>query len=36
MKMENEMKSPFGGSVRRLMVKPGQNVEKGQVLFIVE
>ncbi len=35
MKMENEIKSPSSGILRKYHIKPGQAVEKGQVLFEV-
>ena len=36
MKMENELRSPAGGRVRAVLVRPGQAVEKGQVLVEFE
>jgi biotin carboxyl carrier protein len=36
MKMENELRSPAGGRVRTVLVRPGQAVEKGQVLVEFE
>lgn len=36
MKMENELRSPAGGRVRAVLVRPGQPVEKGQVLVEFE
>ena len=36
MKMENELKSPKAGKVVELKVKPGQTVEKGELLLVVE
>ena len=36
MKMENELKSPKAGKVVELKVKPGQTVERGELLLVVE
>jgi biotin carboxyl carrier protein len=36
MKMENELKSPKAGKVVAVKVSPGQTVEKGEVLAIIE
>lgn len=36
MKMENELKSPKAGKIAELHVKPGQTVEKGELLLVVE
>lgn len=36
MKMENELRSPAGGRVKSVLVRPGQAVEKGQVLVEFE
>jgi biotin carboxyl carrier protein len=36
MKLENEIAAPRDGVVRSLHVRPGQPVEKGQLLFVVE
>jgi len=36
MKLENEIASPRDGVLRELAVSPGQPVEKGQILFVVE
>lgn len=36
MKLENEIVSPREGVLRELGVAPGQPVEKGQILFVVE
>jgi biotin carboxyl carrier protein len=36
MKMQNEMKSPKKGTIKRLTVKEGAPVEAGQVLAEVE
>ena len=36
MKMENELKSPKTGKVTEIRVAPGQTVEKGEVLIIIE
>jgi len=36
MKMENEIASPIEGVVTELPVEPGQTVENGDVLFVVE
>jgi len=36
MKMENEIRSPGGGRVKAVLVRPGQAVEKGQVLVEFE
>jgi pyruvate carboxylase subunit B len=33
MKMENELKASAAGTVKRVLVQPGQAVEKGQVLL---
>jgi biotin carboxyl carrier protein len=35
MKMENELRSPRDGVVIRVQVKPGDGVEKGQVLAVI-
>ena len=35
MKMENELRSPRDGVVTRVQVKPGDSVEKGQVLAVI-
>ncbi|HEX9912079.1 MAG TPA: biotin/lipoyl-containing protein [candidate division Zixibacteria bacterium] len=36
MKMENELKAKFDGKVKKVRVKPGQAVEKNEVLVIFE
>jgi biotin carboxyl carrier protein len=36
MKMENEIKSPKAGKVTELKVAPGQTVEKGELLLVIE
>jgi len=36
MKMENELKSPKAGKVVEVRVSPGQTVEKGELLVIIE
>jgi len=36
MKMQNEIKSPKEGILRKLLVQPGMNVKAGEVLAIVE
>jgi biotin carboxyl carrier protein len=36
MKMENELKSPKAGKVTEIKVAPGQTVEKGDLLVVVE
>jgi biotin carboxyl carrier protein len=36
MKMQNEIKSPKEGTLKKLLVKPGMNVYSGEVLAIVE
>jgi biotin carboxyl carrier protein len=36
MKMENELKAPKAGKVVEIKVKPGQTVEKGELLLVVE
>jgi len=36
MKMENEIASPIDGVIRELPVRPGDTVENGATLFIVE
>jgi biotin carboxyl carrier protein len=36
MKMENELKSPKAGKVTEIKVTPGQTVEKGDLLLVVE
>lgn len=36
MKMENEMTAPRGGVVKEVRVKPGQSVEGGQVMVVIE
>jgi pyruvate carboxylase subunit B len=36
MKMENELKAPAGGVVKRVRVAAGEAVEKGQVLVDFE
>jgi len=36
MKMENELKSPKAGKVTEVKVMPGQTVEKGDLLLVVE
>ncbi len=36
MKMENELKSPKGGKIVQVRVSPGQTVEKGELLLIIE
>jgi biotin carboxyl carrier protein len=36
MKMENEVRSPINGEVKEIKVAPGQTVEGGAVLLIVE
>jgi biotin carboxyl carrier protein len=36
MKMENEVRSPIAGAVKEIRVKPGDTVEGGAVLLLVE
>jgi len=36
MKMENELKSPKAGKVTTIKVAPGQTVEKGDLLVVIE
>ena len=36
MKMENEIKSPKAGKVAEIKVTPGQTVEKGELLAVIE
>jgi biotin carboxyl carrier protein len=36
MKMENELKSPKAGKVAEVKVVPGQTVEKGELLIVIE
>jgi acetyl-CoA/propionyl-CoA carboxylase biotin carboxyl carrier protein len=36
MKMENELSVPRGGTVTTIAAQPGQTVEQGQVLVVVE
>jgi biotin carboxyl carrier protein len=36
MKMQNEVKSPKAGTLKKLLAKPGMNVNAGEVLAIVE
>jgi biotin carboxyl carrier protein len=36
MKMENELKSPKAGRIAEVKVSPGQTVEKGELLVIIE
>ena len=36
MKMENEVRSPINGEVKEIKVTPGETVEGGAVLLIVE
>jgi len=36
MKMENELSLPRGGTVTSIGAEPGQTVEQGQVLVVVE
>jgi biotin carboxyl carrier protein len=36
MKMENELSLPRGGTIKSIGVEPGQSVEQGQVLVVVE
>ena len=36
MKMENELKAPKAGKVVEIKVKPGQTVQKGELLLVVE
>jgi biotin carboxyl carrier protein len=36
MKMENELKSPKAGKVVEVKVAPGQTVEKGELLVVIE
>ena len=36
MKMENEIESPIDGIITELPAEPGQTVENGDVLFVVE
>jgi biotin carboxyl carrier protein len=36
MKMQNELRSPRGGTVSRLVVGPGQTVERGDLLLVIE
>ena len=36
MKMQNELRSPRGGTVARVAVGPGQTVERGDLLLVLE
>jgi biotin carboxyl carrier protein len=36
MKMENELKSPKAGKIIDVRISPGQTVEKGDLLVIIE
>lgn len=36
MKMENELKAPKNGCVKELIVKPGDSVDSGALLLIIE
>ena len=36
MKMENELKAPADGVVASIAVQPGQTVDKGAVLLVLE
>jgi biotin carboxyl carrier protein len=36
MKMENELRSPRGGVVKEVRVKPGDKVEQGQLLMLIK
>ncbi len=36
MKLENEIPSPQTGTVSKILVKAGQAVEKGEVLFVIQ
>jgi biotin carboxyl carrier protein len=36
MKMENEIRAPFAGLVKKLHVRSGASVEKGEVLVSIE
>ena len=36
MKMETEIKSPFSGVVKSILVEQGDQIQTGQVLFEVE
>ena len=36
MKMENDLSSPADGTVKAVLVEPGQTVEHGQVLVELE
>jgi biotin carboxyl carrier protein len=36
MKMQNEIKSPKPGTLKKLLARPGMNVHAGEVLAVVE
>jgi biotin carboxyl carrier protein len=36
MKMENELKAPKAGKIVEVKVEPGQTVEKGELLVVIE
>jgi biotin carboxyl carrier protein len=36
MKMQNELKAPRAGTVARVAVGPGQTVELGDLLLVIE
>jgi len=36
MKMENEVHSPIAGEIKEIKVKPGDTVEGGALLVVVE
>ncbi|HEY8237966.1 MAG TPA: biotin/lipoyl-containing protein [Candidatus Limnocylindrales bacterium] len=36
MKMQNELRAPRGGTISRLAVGPGQTVERGDLLLVIE
>jgi acetyl/propionyl-CoA carboxylase alpha subunit len=36
MKMENEVRSPINGEIKEIRIKPGETVEAGKILLVVE
>jgi biotin carboxyl carrier protein len=36
MKMENEIRAPVGGTLLEVKVSPGQRVDKGETLVVIE
>ncbi len=35
MKMENELRAPWGGTIKQIRITAGQKVDQGQLLMVI-